>query len=324
MNDVPPVPGLRHRPLVSVVVTTRNEERHIGNCLRAVRMQSYPRERIEIVVVDNGSTDRTVTIAREFTDKVFDHGPERAAQRNHGIIERATGELALFLDADMMPAPATLEQGVDLLLSRGLAGVYIREIVLGRGLTGRARRFERSFYDGTVVDCVRLFSRRAFMACGGFDAALPPGPEDWDFDRRLRALGEVAVLGDYRFRDMDRIVRRLASPAELLAACRRGEVTAPVIFHDETGLGLRSYLAKKARYAPRMDAYAAKLGRNDREVRKQLGAGYRFAGVFIENGKWRRLLAHPLLAAWMYAMRAGVGMAYLTRGRRRDGDGGRK
>lgn len=59
-------------PIVSVVVTTKNEERNIETCLRSFLAQTYAP--IEIIVVDNGSTDRTKEIARKYTDQVFDRG----------------------------------------------------------------------------------------------------------------------------------------------------------------------------------------------------------------------------------------------------------
>jgi glycosyltransferase involved in cell wall biosynthesis len=46
-------------PKVSVIITTKNEERHIANCLESIKTQTYPCEKIEIIVVDNNSTDRT-------------------------------------------------------------------------------------------------------------------------------------------------------------------------------------------------------------------------------------------------------------------------
>ncbi|GCC09993.1 N-glycosyltransferase [archaeon] len=45
--------------LVSIIITTKNEEKNIANCLESIRTQSYPSEKIEIIVVDNNSTDRT-------------------------------------------------------------------------------------------------------------------------------------------------------------------------------------------------------------------------------------------------------------------------
>jgi glycosyltransferase involved in cell wall biosynthesis len=303
------------RPRVSVVVTTRNEEGNIGNCLRSVRGQRYPADKLEIVVVDNSSTDRTQAIAREFTGHVYTRGPERSAQRNFGIREVASGEYVLFLDADMILAPTLLERGVRVMQKEQLAGLYIPEIVLGASVLGRIRRFERCFYDGTVVDCVRFIRRQIFLACGGFDAALHAG-EDWDIDKEIRQRGSVGILGPYDEAAVNRLVRQCRAE-ELPQAVLDAGLDAPLLFHNESELGLWRYLRKKALYAPSYDVYVAKWGRDDSDVRKQLGVGYRFLRVFVEKGKWRRLLRHPVLATGMYALRLCVGAVFLSRHFRR-------
>ena len=77
-------------------MTTRNEEANIGSCLRSIKAQTYlsrrsnatlrdPQDNIEIIVVDNDSTDRTKEIALRYTDKVYNFGPECSAQRNFGV-----------------------------------------------------------------------------------------------------------------------------------------------------------------------------------------------------------------------------------------------
>ena len=104
--------------VVSVIVTTKNEERHIGNCLESVKKQSYPRESVEIIVVDNNSKDKTKEIALRYTDKVYDCGPERSAQRNYGVV-RAEGKYILYLDADMALSPQVIKECVDKCESRG-------------------------------------------------------------------------------------------------------------------------------------------------------------------------------------------------------------
>lgn len=79
---------------LSVVVITLNEERKLRRCLEPVKWAD------EIIVVDSFSTDRTVDIAREYTDRVY-RNPWKgfAAQRTFGM-EHATGDWILFLDAD--------------------------------------------------------------------------------------------------------------------------------------------------------------------------------------------------------------------------------
>jgi glycosyltransferase involved in cell wall biosynthesis len=265
-------------PLISVIITTRNEERNIAACLNAVWAQSAARDAFEIILVDNNSTDRTVELARPLLDQLVVCGPERSAQRNEGV-RIARAPVVMYLDADMRLSPTVVEECLAMLEAQpDVVALYIPEVVIGSGYWIRVRNFERGFYDATVIDAVRVVRRNVFLAMGGFDLTLC-GPEDWDLDRRLMQQGTL------------RLIR------------------AP-LYHDEGAFNLRRYVRKKMYYARSFTAYAAKWN-NDAIVRKQLGAWYRFVGVFIEEGKWRRLLRHPWLTAGMYLLRALVGSAFL-------------
>jgi glycosyltransferase involved in cell wall biosynthesis len=55
---------------ISVIITTKNEEKNIENCLQSIRTQSYPQDKIEIIVVDNNSTDKTKEIVRSFSSSL--------------------------------------------------------------------------------------------------------------------------------------------------------------------------------------------------------------------------------------------------------------
>ncbi|MCL4546717.1 MAG: glycosyltransferase family 2 protein [Deltaproteobacteria bacterium] len=132
---------------VSVIITTKNEEKNIEMCLKSIKSQSY--DNIEIIVVDNRSSDKTKEIAAKFTDLIYNKGPERSAQRNYGV-SVSTGELILYIDADMIFAPFVIESCVaEFKSDASLVGLYIPEIILGNGLFCKTRRFERSFYNAT-------------------------------------------------------------------------------------------------------------------------------------------------------------------------------
>lgn len=90
----------KDRPTVSAVVITCNEEKNIRGCLESLRWVD------EIILVDSGSKDRTVSIAREFTKHIFPRSWPGcfSAQRNFGI-EQATGEWIVILDADERVTP---------------------------------------------------------------------------------------------------------------------------------------------------------------------------------------------------------------------------
>jgi glycosyltransferase involved in cell wall biosynthesis len=99
-------------PLVSVIVPVRNGEATLGACLGALRASTYPR--LEILVVDDGSTDRSPAIAQSLADRVIrlTSGRGAAAARNAGVRE-SKGEILLFIDADVVAEPQTVRQVVE-------------------------------------------------------------------------------------------------------------------------------------------------------------------------------------------------------------------
>jgi len=294
-----------NEPLVSVVITTRNEEKNIENCLVSIREQTY--RNIEIIVVDNKSADRTKELAGRYTDLVFDKGPERSAQRNYGMIDVAKGEYVMFVDADMIFAPRLVESCLRTIETGGFAALHIPEIILGSNYFSRVRRFERSFYDGTVVDGARFFRKDAFVKAGGFDPSMS-GPEDWDIDKKIKQGGRIGLL--------EKTSADLSGWSLKAFVESRGikETYGDVIFHNEAEFSLKNYLSKKAYYSASFDAYVGKWGRDDPDLGKQLGLRYRYFGVFLEDGKWKRMLRRPDLAFGMYFLRFLVGVVYLARG----------
>src|SRR5207249_11176371 len=98
--------------MVSVVIATYNCRRYVGEAVESALAQSY--QPIEVIVVDDGSTDGTAEELRPFKDRIrylvqANQGP--AAARNHGI-RAARGEYVAFLDADDLWAPSKIEKQV--------------------------------------------------------------------------------------------------------------------------------------------------------------------------------------------------------------------
>ena len=97
-------------PFISIIIPVYNGEKYIRKCLESILNLSYPKNRFEIIVVDNNSTDRSADIIRTFPfryclEKI--RGP--AAARNHGI-KRAKGEIVCFTDADVIVRPDWLQK----------------------------------------------------------------------------------------------------------------------------------------------------------------------------------------------------------------------
>ena len=113
---------------------------------------------------------------------IVNRNQERSQQRNYGI-DLAKGEFLLWLDSDQSISPMLLWECVSLMNNyKHLEGLYIPEVIVADSFFGKIRKFEREFYTGTAIDCVR-FVRMSI--CPRFDLELK-GPEDADFDKKVK------------------------------------------------------------------------------------------------------------------------------------------
>jgi hypothetical protein len=124
---------------VSVVVPTRNSMRTLAACLRSIRAQDVP---VELIVVDNASTDGTYELARELADTAVRGGPERSAQRNAGV-RLATAGWILWIDADMVLPPTTVSAALATATRDGADAVAVPEVSVGTGYWTACRALER-------------------------------------------------------------------------------------------------------------------------------------------------------------------------------------
>jgi len=92
-------------PLVSIIIPTYNEEKHIWQCLNSIASQDYPLNKIEILIVDDDSTDRTLDIARKYQKKlnirILRNGAHQAEIGKKIGLMKCRGEFFMYFDADM-------------------------------------------------------------------------------------------------------------------------------------------------------------------------------------------------------------------------------
>jgi glycosyltransferase involved in cell wall biosynthesis len=87
-------------PKVSCVIPVLNAGKILGNCLRSIRAQDYPQERIEIIVADGGSTDDTLDLARQ-SGAIVVSNPRRIAEAGkQEAMRHISGDFVVFVDAD--------------------------------------------------------------------------------------------------------------------------------------------------------------------------------------------------------------------------------
>ena len=182
---------------VSIVIPALNEERMIGRCLESLAQLDCARERFEVILVDNGSTDRTREIAESFQDRLNLRVLERrgvriSALRNFGARE-AHGSLVAFLDADCLAPAKWLERMMELVPEEG-AGIVGAHYLLPQDSTWVGRtwhRYQEAEKSGEVshVPAGDLIMRREdFLRIGGFDETIQTN-EDYELCERARANG---------------------------------------------------------------------------------------------------------------------------------------
>lgn len=192
-------------PTVSLVIPAHNAEPWIGECLASVRAQDYPTDRLEVIVVDNASTDRTAAICRDLGyPPLRCERPGASAARNAGIA-RARGEIVAFLDSDAVADPDWLSRLVGVFADASVGGAGGRidphRVVSGAEfhaylthLLDQSRHIagKPPFMLPFVATANAAFRRSALEAVGGFDEGLSIC-EDADLCWRLQWAGHRIV-----------------------------------------------------------------------------------------------------------------------------------
>jgi glycosyltransferase involved in cell wall biosynthesis len=177
-------------PLVSVIIPVYNGEAFLAEAIKTVQAQNYPN--LEILVVDDGSTDNTATIAQQFTDHIqyYYQANQGAAAARNLALKAAQGEVYAFLDVDDQWLPGAFELMLASLLSHPkveiVRGLLQRQVIDGQTLPSH-RLFSPTDW---TTPCYlvnlgsALFRRSAFEKVGLFDSGLR---HNEDFDWFLRA-----------------------------------------------------------------------------------------------------------------------------------------
>jgi glycosyltransferase involved in cell wall biosynthesis len=180
-------------PLVSVVITVRNEAQHVGQLLESLLTQEGP---FEVVLVDAASRDGTRQIAEAFAARhpgpvrVFERNGSRGIGRNAGVQE-ARGEWVAFIDGDCFADSRWLERlRVGFASSPVVAG---RTVVVGKHPYGQLERVEllQQGFDVTFPSCNLAFRRELFLRLGGFDPRFITAE---DIDLNMRAVQSGATI----------------------------------------------------------------------------------------------------------------------------------
>jgi len=203
------------QPLASVVIIAYNCADYAGQAIRSVLGQTWIH--LELIVVDDGSTDRTPEVVRSIDDSRLRYvrqknsGPNAA--RNEGI-RQARGDFIAFLDCDDWWLPAKLERQLARAIDHPEIGL-VYSLAARVDTSGRPGDRFASIVEGRVLDrlllgnCIAgsassaMVTRRAIEAVGTFDESLHYA-EDWEYWIRIASQFEVACVPEFDVYLLDR------------------------------------------------------------------------------------------------------------------------
>lgn len=144
-------------PPVSVVIPAYNEERNIGRCLDALLAAGYPRDQLDVLVVDDGSTDGTPDVVRSYAEvRLLCEGHRGKVEALNAGVRNARHEFILAIDADTLVRPGAIAEIVRPLADPRVGAVSgVARVANPRGLLGWFQRVEYLF---------NAFSRESFSS----------------------------------------------------------------------------------------------------------------------------------------------------------------
>lgn len=180
-------------PLVSVIIPAYNEEAYLPATLAALANQTYAN--IEVVVVDNLSTDDTVGVAQAAGARVVMNSEYNISMSRNMGAAAAQGGILLFLDADTVPESLFVEAAV-----KGIRDGYVAvtpvKVCTDSYVMSFLKLIRETFVPRHSSTCVAVL-RSAFNAIGGFDQTCLPQEncsEEEDFYARLSGIGPISYL----------------------------------------------------------------------------------------------------------------------------------
>lgn len=204
------------KPLVTIGVCVRNCECSIREALNSILNQDFPHERMEIIFVNDGSTDKTLPIILDFVSridintKIFDNEWRGLGKVRNAVVDHAYGDYIVWVDGDMVLPKDHIRKQVEFMqhnpdvgIAKARHGTYSAENLTEflENIPFQAVDFK---YQGIVTSRSlgtggSIYRVKAIRQVGGFDEQIVGSGEDLDVEYRIKEAGWLLYLGTPAF-----------------------------------------------------------------------------------------------------------------------------
>ncbi|OGG26010.1 hypothetical protein A2960_05650 [Candidatus Gottesmanbacteria bacterium RIFCSPLOWO2_01_FULL_39_12b] len=199
---------------ITIAIPTYNEEKYLPDCLTAIRNQSY-KNKFELLVIDNNSTDNTARIAKSFGARVVKESQKGSLFAKHCCFSQARGDIVVTTDADSVPPYnwlscllAPFEKDDKVIAVTGLVKYPDNTTV----------KFNFSSFDQFCQKTINRFLsspitmrapnrailKNVYFASGGIDVLGAPSEDEYFLVKKLRKFGKIVFLPDLIVQTSDR------------------------------------------------------------------------------------------------------------------------
>lgn len=202
------------RPLVSIIIPCYNYAHYLGEAIESALAQTY--SPIEVIVVDDGSTDETRSVAARYPVQLITQPNQGLSASTNNGIRASQGEFVVRLDADDVLYPTFVEETIAALQRDSMAPLAHTDAEYFGTRTGRVPfvPFDvDAIAQGAMVTCTSLFRRSAWETVDGLDERMTLC-EDWDLwltfaERNMRGIMVRNVLWGYRQHGASMVNRKI-------------------------------------------------------------------------------------------------------------------
>jgi glycosyltransferase involved in cell wall biosynthesis len=213
----------KRTPVVTIGICVRHSEGTIKEAIDSVLIQDFPHELIEVIFVDDGSTDKTLSIIEGYVPKlnmhvkVFHHEWKGLGASRNVVVDNADGDYIVWVDGDMILTKDYIRKQVEFMEQHPKVGIAkgTQSLEPGENLLATLESYSR--VASRMVDYNSekgrlkaigtggsIYRSEAIRRAGGFDENLRGYGEDWDAEIRVKAAGWLICVTPVEFRDFER------------------------------------------------------------------------------------------------------------------------